>query len=388
MKYGDVSRMIDKGLEWCLLPKETLDALLEAGAFFLVMDGLSESNLDPRSFEDYLAGKLGRTTRLLVSIRPHPGYRRAIEASGPTLRVEPHRLDDAGFTAFESKYIQGDEQKRLSAEAKRACKATDGDYYLPILVRLAILVGGAGVRSVGQIYEGAFERLLLNKEGEADHTLVNQAGDLCVKTYWRSGGRILEFMTAADDTRPLLKTLWKAGILVSADITLGGGSCEPRQLRFFHDSMQSYLTARGLAQALSQKAEARNGADWGALPRAAGAPIFRPPGVVSGRGSELFQMCLAVFPRQEQYERLRDQLLQWAGDHDGELAINEIIKSVPETLQGEVKAVEEGVTWYQSGGAILRQAVERCGQEALEVLSLLYARVAPLVWPILEKGQG
>jgi hypothetical protein len=120
--------------------------------------------------------------------------------------------------------------------------------------------------------------------------LLDRAAQLYVDTYWKDGYRSL-VSEGSGDGKNVVEALRAAGVLVPVGARSAPGESSP-QLRFFHDSMQSYLTARGLfAKGM-----------WDALPRAAGFPKFIE--VRQGRAaSELLEMCVHVFGPQE---RLRD----------------------------------------------------------------------------------
>ena len=95
------------------------------------------------------------------------------------------------------------------------------------------------------LYEEVCHRLL--RIGGESQEVIERASALCVATYWKTGDRTLPFARAAEEQRALLKTLLNAGLLIEADSRVVSPS-SPIEVRFFHDSMQTYLTARGLTK--------------------------------------------------------------------------------------------------------------------------------------------
>ncbi|MFY0578318.1 hypothetical protein ACN28S_32015 [Cystobacter fuscus] len=150
------------------------------------------------------------------------------------------------------------------------------------------------------------------------------AGEFCLRTYWINGIRSLRYRNAPEQER--MQKLLQAGILVPDDVNPRTGQL-PSQVRFFHDSMQSYLTARGLFLR-EHAADA-----WDILWRTAADPLFTSAQseFSSGAGSELFQMCLQVFGPEEKLRReLTRQLLEWALLYDDMLTKRAILDALPE----------------------------------------------------------
>ncbi|EPX64424.1 hypothetical protein D187_005558 [Cystobacter fuscus DSM 2262] len=372
-----------QALEVNPLPREVHEALLLRGDYVLVVDGLTESALSAEALRGFVEGKYGEVVRLLLTSRRHLGFQQALEASPRWLRAEPRRLDEQVLARFVSAYA-GQEEGALSGEVKRACQGPDGTY-LPILVRLALLFGGGSGRcGVAELYESAFRGLLRRStvSGEEDTELLSWAGDFCLRTYWANGIHLLRYRDSPEQEK--LQRLLKAGVLIPADLNLKGGQT-PAQVCFFHDSMQSYLTARGLF------ARAYTAETWDFLWRAAASPIFATSQSEfdSGSGSELFQMCLQVFgPEQKLRHELRRQLLEWAQTHDEDLMKRDLVEAVPEELRPRMRAIMAS-NGELSPSSTLRLATEVCS-ENLQRLGSLYMRVASLLWPFRrpERTQG
>ena len=260
------------------------------------------------------------------------------------------------------------------------CRGPDGSY-LPILVRLALLIGGDGVASVAEIYQQTFLKLFGRHDiydNEARKAL-DEAAQLCLQTFWPTGYRGIAFASADAMRAALLQRLLDAGVLVSTG-RVSRGEGRPREVRFFHDSIQSYLTARGL---FAKDA-------WNEFARAAGCPEIRGDSSDGGNGrvSEVFLMCVQVFaPDEKLVAVLRADLEAWSRDCGGDLTRNAVLG----TLQSKMRAaVETKLATDAGGGAALREATLLCDAgsdpERIEKLAALYGAIAPLVWPLIAKA--
>ncbi|WP_257462088.1 hypothetical protein [Archangium lipolyticum] len=355
------------------LPEALRDTLLESGDFFLVLDGLTESRLEPEALRRYLEREMGLHAPLLLSARPNEAYRLAMAHSLRWMGVEPKRLDGAGLVRFQAAYPGADGKPvPLSGSLERICRgrAADGTY-VPILVRLALRFGGGDVDSVINLYRAVFAGLLKkDPEDAATSELLAFAEALCLGSYWEHRSRLIVYRDSPDE--PKLRVLLDAGLLVPADARPGP---VPTHVRFFHDSMQSYLTARALYA--RHAAEAR----WDCLWRAAGEPGFarEQSDLMTEAGSELFQMCSYVFGHDA---RLKTELVRHlelcAEANDERLNKEGILEAVPEELRLALRKTGR----VMSPGLLLSEASRVCREHADgESLFLLYARIAPLAWP-------
>ncbi|QRN96742.1 hypothetical protein JRI60_48500 [Archangium violaceum] len=355
------------------LPEALRDALLESGDFFLVLDGLTESKLEPEALRRYLEREMGLHAPVLLSARPNEAYRTAMAHSLRWMGVEPKRLDGAGLVRFQAAYPGADGKPvPLSGSLERICRgrAADGTY-VPILVRLALRFGGGDVDSVINLYRAVFAGLLKkDPEDAATSELLAFAEALCLGSYWEHRSRLIVYRDSPDE--PKLRVLLDAGLLVPADARPGP---VPTHVRFFHDSMQSYLTARALY--------ARHAAEprWDCLWRAAGEPGFarEQSDLMTEAGSELFQMCSYVFGHDA---RLKSELVRHlelcAEANDERLNKEGILDAVPEELRLALRKSGRVL----SPGLLLSEASRVCRAHADgEALFLLYARMAPLAWP-------
>jgi hypothetical protein len=382
---GDLNNeMIERALGRYLISRDMLAPQLKAGDFFIVIDGLSESSVKPDSIKAFIAGEYGAQTSLLFSSR-NDEHRKAFTSSPCWMIVEPRRLDEETLEEFERVYIEEDERRikkrlpKLTDELKRSYQGADG-LYLPILIRLAILVSGNAIKGVSDLYEATFRRLLKTGAGadeQDDRGLLDEAAAVCVDTYWRDGHRTLAYASAPSERFELLERLKDAGILVPTDDKPDPFENPPDEVGFFHDSMQSYLTARGLFNDASQK--------WQALERAAGDPILirAQSDLLTGAGSEIFQMCLHVFrPKDRLRSVLKQDLLRWADSHGDDLSKNNVYAAMPRELDQELRQLVEPEA---AASGLLRIAVcmcEKLDEQINDVnnLAILYSRIAPLVW--------
>ncbi|PTL84648.1 hypothetical protein [Vitiosangium sp. GDMCC 1.1324] len=374
----DLETAAKEALQDLGLPEALRDALLESGDFFLVLDGLTESKLEPEALRRYLEREMGLHAPVLLSARPNEAYRAAMSHALRWMGVEPKRLDEAGLVRFQAAYPGPDGKPPvLSESSRRICRgrAADGTY-VPILVRLALRFGGSDVDSVINLYRAVFAGLLKkDPDDAATSELLTFAETLCLGSYWEHRSRLIVFRDSPDE--PKLRMLLDAGLLVSADARPGP---VPTHVRFFHDSMQSYLTARALyARHASQ-------ARWDCLWRAAGEPGFarEQSDLMTEAGSELFQMCSYVFGYDARLKaELARHLELCAEANDERLNKEGILAAVPEALRPELRKSGRVL----SPGLLLSEASRVCGEYADgEALFLLYARIAPLAWPWKPEG--
>ncbi|MDY7225676.1 hypothetical protein [Hyalangium rubrum] len=378
-RSGTLLEAVQRALEADPLLCELQEAMLQRGDYVLVVDGLTESLLSSEAIQSFLDGKYGRTVRLLCTSRPHDGFRHAIESSSRWLHVQPRRLDEETLGWFIDAY-RPEGAPELRAELLAACRGPDGTY-LPILVRLALMFGHGPASNVSELYEAAFRGLLRRQDSSLhdaeDSELLAWSSALCLRTYWANGVRALRYRNAPE--RPQLEKLLKAGVLIPDEPSLER-SQTPLQVRFFHDSMQSYLTACGLF------AQEHARPTWEVLWRAAADPLFTSAQseLLAGAGSELFQMCLEVFGPEERLRReLQRQLLEWSRLYDDSLTKRDIIQAVPTPLQRPFHQRLQDSSALAPRD-VLGTATAVCAQAGLPMLGVLYMRIATLVWPFRE----
>ena len=297
--------------------------------------------------------------------------------------VTPLRLDDTTIQTFETGYVAADSKYRdrkprsLSPELRKACRTEDGTY-LPILVRLAVGLGGEA-NSIQDVYELTVSRLLKGSDGASDASLLDKTGQFCLDTYWQTGRRTTRWEGSEQPRQELLEKLFKAGLIVTADEGPSLFRDHPQQVRFFHDSIQSFLTARALANGIRAKG------DWEVLAESAAHPRFvkAQSDLLFPGGSELFQFCVYQFDSEQLIEKLSGQICQWAADCDRDLRKNDVASAVPASLRDRF---EEQLRGESSPREALLLALYVCGKgpDPLGGIATLFGRMAPIVWPHIE----
>src|SRR5262249_8788659 len=147
----------------------------------------------------------------------------------------PSRLDESTLILFVNHY----RETELVGPIKKACRGPDGTY-LPILVRMAMTITHAGQNgvSVADLYRSYVLKLFEAQfpDEKARFALFDEASRWCLETYWRDGHRRRRY-----EATDLQQRLMKAGVLIAAD-----NLEPPKEIQFFHDSMQSFLTANAI----------------------------------------------------------------------------------------------------------------------------------------------
>ena len=352
----DIEAMVVHALGAALLSKELLTLHLESGHFMLVLDGVSESSLTPARLDQFIRGTTGTKTAVLLSGWPVQAVHDAIAKVSQSVIVEPLLLDEDSLVAFIRKY--GEDS--LSARLKQACGARGA--YLPMLVRMAMRIERtAAVESVTDLYFSYILRTFESKLPKLTDrvTLLEKAARWCLETYWRDGHRV-----RAHNGAELTQDLLDAGLLVAAD-----SHNPPVRIRFFHDSIQGFLTAYGLM--------IEDGGHYKTMPliegevpdggwtrelvflRAAADGKF--PASESNDDSglsvgELFQMVLWCFSNLGEHRPdlrgwLREQLGDWADVAEASVSLLDLKNAVP-------RAFREKVSRRRGHAAVLRLAAD------------------------------
>jgi hypothetical protein len=227
------------------------------------------------------------------------------------------------------------------------------------------------IEDTAGLYAAAFHKLV---KGELDASstdgLLDRAAMLCEQTYFRDGVRALAFADLAGEEKGLLRMLLNSNVVIPAE-RVGRFTLEPRQVRFFHDSMQSYLTARGLF-ALG---------DWTCLFEAAGNPAFARTGAIAaeegGLGSELFDMCIHVFrPIARLRSALTADLARWVRTVDGP-TLEDMISSAPKSVGSTLDRLTVVENLMQ---CIVEYCNVRDGDGEPRALAAFYAAIASRRW--------
>ena len=296
---------------------EYLTAQIAAGDLVLLIDGFSESHIEPSTIDEHLRTK---GSPLCVAIRPSEELVRTFKlATDRLLVVEPATLDDRSLLDFLGVYAASDSEQvphrkqvglPVAIETIRQrvtpFRATDGSY-LPLLVRLAMLVDPSATETICALYDATVARLLApsSSDHDAQQALAKRARELALQTYWKDRIRVFPAQRVeAAENEAVLKLL-ECGLLVGTRVgPLFGSNADLRQVRFFHDSMQSYLAAKALALE----------GDRGVLHVAATTSEFRgaQAELLGARGPEIFHMCVLTFDEREPLESwFEQQLRDW-----------------------------------------------------------------------------
>jgi hypothetical protein len=408
---GAIETALRAALQKYLISDLTFEDGLRAGHFLAVIDGVSEVGPVPKQLKTFCDKWEGGMPLLLTARSPQASaasdFAEVVTKEARGVVVEPKPLDDTTLPSFQQTYLTldgGDERATpapLSDEMKRVCRVGK-DTYLPLLVRLAIRVG-ATEGGVGEIFEKTLHQLIGR---DRDDPLIGWVEGLCVETYWKGEGnpneernRLIPFGHIPPGSRPKLRRLLEVGLLQP----YGSGTVgnDPPFIRFFHDTMQSYLTACGLRDGMADSGPAVD--VWKYLPRAAGHKKFGAPSeFASVYGPELFQMCLHVFSPPATPDRVRticevleEHLGSWADNpvYDQKLTKDAILTacpSEPENVQEELRPL---LDINASPSASIRRAVHACehpdANRELHNLTTLYVNLARRVWKLAHpQGEG
>jgi hypothetical protein len=330
----DIEKLIQAKLNRDLLTPELLTIHLEAGDFFLVVDGVSELHFDPKVLDTFLHSRAGEHTPLLLTSRPNKEYNAAIQGAAHWMLVEPMHLDDSNLDLFVKKYGGN----KLDESLQMGCRVHDSrdeaNKYLPILVRMAVMIetDNDDAKNVAGIYKRYFFHLIRDdfKEDKDKFNYLEMVAAWCLETYWVDGGRKRSYKGG-----DLPLNLLRAGLLIGNRPEL------PDAIWFFHDSMQSFLTAYGLVHLtdyskLPHPTNDDSTQAWDqaqVLFRIASAECFsqQEGSIYPWDGSELFQMYLAISiaeGKHEVLETLLNTLLRWADVYCEELQLSQIVTAI------------------------------------------------------------
>jgi len=345
--------------------EELLNALLQAGQFFIVIDGVTESSVTTAMLNTHLT-RYGAACPILLSGRPNPSFERFLRNTDSWLLLSPSALTDITLGEFVRSY--GHPPEAFTDVLRNACRNLDNTY-LPVVVRLALLASDGQPASVAEIYERAILRLV-----GGDAALFDAAIDLCFGTYWVNGERILAYLQLDSTQRDTADKLLKASVMVPVQSRVGANRFQaPTRLRFFHDSLQSYLTA------LAVRRQANN---TDLVLEAAAHPRFKND---RGRRAahdmpEVFEMCLHTFlGEQRGRETLYKELVVWSQRYAGTFSRDWVVEEC-----GKL-SISLPIGPDVAGGIALRTAIERCHTEGdIRLIGGIYAAVANVLWPRLR----
>jgi hypothetical protein len=400
---GEIEEMVARALAKCHIDHGFLKEMLEAGDFVIFIDDPSEMGVKAETISKFVTSTAGDYSRLVVAMRPDEELRKVLKESLSWIRFEPLPLTEETLVEFVKAYGRSS----LDDDVKDACRSREGKY-LQILVRLAIIIGDKkGVTSKDDLYHLALDRLLRDKfDSELVGKIRRMAINLCLTTYWKDGSRQLTYgrNDVEEETMQLLRT---AGILIEADsIHLIVEGAKPRTVRFFHDSIQSYLTACGLEGFHGSEEGKEEGKN--VLWEAAGDERFldAPINKQAASQSELFEMCIEVFINKEELLKhmVRD-LRWWANQYGNDIAKNKVLQAVPSYPPELRKQAKELASGDHGAGFALKKAVDVClgysdcesreiihdsvrvNGKNLYYIAELYGGLAPMTWKLKLKRE-
>jgi hypothetical protein len=376
--------------------------MLEEGYFIVFIDGLSEIGVNPEALGNYVRSAAGKASRLIVTMRPEGKLKKELKLSDSWAQFQPLRLTETTLDKFVEAYSQDHSERpdSLPELLKSACRSKDGEY-LQILVRLALIIKDKDkeVSGIAGLYSEALNELLKrNVLSKGISNVIGAAANICVKTYWEDGRRILIYFER-DEEKEILQILRGAGVLIGVDSSHSkDGDSEPKTVKFFHDSIQSYLTARGLRN---------SGEDTTVLWRAAGDERFIEAITDKQTPSqaELFNMCIEVFESKENLlKQMVSDLLKWSEHYGGDLALKKVLEAVPSELKAKTRLL---VSDDNGAGFALKKAVSVClenhdldsrgffqlsnrtitvSSASLQNTARLYRAIAPMTWKLSQEA--
>lgn len=262
---------------------------------------------------------------LIIATREFPGLVRELESVAAVHHVAPRLLSEENLPAFITAYAAPElvEPFRARAQALRDVGGT----YLPILIRLGLLAhqlgGESGALSVPAVYDATLRFLLARQYGAREHVdaAIQRLAELCRREYWLRGRPYLDYAGAEREDRELLAACRASGLMVE---TRGS-------LRFFHDSIRSYLVACWAARELDPAA-----GDWRPLVDFLEEVACNP----RTRESEIVAMTLAMVSPGRQAEAeaaLTGRIAAWSAELAPALSPMNIQAAAPEGIDVEVR---------------------------------------------------
>ncbi|HNJ06139.1 MAG TPA: hypothetical protein PLB73_17900, partial [Leptospiraceae bacterium] len=297
------------------------------------MDALTENEAAPEKWADFSRSEIGRTTSLILAIRPSDNVRRQFFSARPgsVLLQPPSLADDASLTLFCAAY-EG-HQNRFAQQIpaiKRIATGIDGNL-VPLLVKIALVVSedlpGDSVISTGWAMRSFLNRIFEASDPTRDVQIAlrHAAGELAKNAYWNFGSRTVHrdsFSLSGADFDKMVRI----GILIRKfpdDVFV-----------FWHDTIQTYLAAEALV-------DLWNGRDTNFLVRACNLEIFFPDRRVSLNTSEfmteMFQFCLWTAPHPRgAFELMKRTVLHWVNDRPYLFSTNDVIQGLNNFLKLDI----------------------------------------------------
>lgn len=364
-----INQMIEGQLGDHAISSDYLEIQIERGDFIVFIDNLHEEKISTDTIHKYISNSMTNPSSLVSASRYHDKVHHTFNTYPNTYFVNPQPLDNDTLADFVNNYEPG---YTLPEEIKASCRTTSGTYN-SLLIRLALMNKDLENTSPAGIYRGALIALLERSGSQTDKLspaeILKKTMQLCKNTYWKNGDR--DIATKLNDT-DLIPILQEAGILVPVKDDPQGNLL---LVRFFHDTMQSFLTAWALAE----------DEEWQSLEQAAGHKFFQEDLDQTQPGNELFRMCLETFQPKNRLKRELTRIMQtWADNEAVDEVISKrvILNALPEETQESVRLQSR----TDSPSQTLLHAIET-SRENLQHLSHLFGRLAQEVYPVIKSDE-
>ena len=340
---------------------------LRSGQFVLFLDRLSGSDEEIRQLVAVMNAEELALTHIVFGSRP---FDLAQQSLLPDELFDvvcvPERLNDDGLDAFVKTYSN---TKDVAREAiTRTCKAPDGTY-VPLLVRLALLAGPeATLVQTSDVYREALRRLL--KDQHSPNEIIDQIAKLCAESTIPHRDGTLSYAEAHTQDKELLGVLKHAGILLPVEPhRLDRDTPEPRALRFLHENVHAYLTARGIA---IRK-------DWQRLDSFV-AHRRLTDAVATFDEADVYSLCIQLVSDRDQgalIDSMKTKLKAWARDYREVLSLQDVYSGLDDKLD----AVQSALGSNEGAGRAIVVALgcfqkDKDARTELRLVSRLYRSVA------------
>lgn len=363
----EMKELIKEALGRFILSADILEHELEASNYLIIIDGLSESNIEPATIGDFVSplNAQGHKTPVLVTSRPDANYIQALRQSNNLITIHPQKLNEDIVRKFEESYLG--EGNTLPEKIRKICRSQDG-FYQPILVRLATIVKEDEDIDIVELYERTATTLIKKKYGgEEFRVLMKELCTICEATYGQRGMREIPYKEPYVET---LDKLVQTG-LVHCSIITNRVRQRTAAYRLIHDSLQTYLAIRPqLAQDKINYEELLY--NYATLPR------FKKDvsGLFFEGGSEMYQMAILMFSKYESdlvQGALKTFLLTQGEKLKLRLSIEDVLRSVPQRVRQEISTEK-----MESLLSVLTLCVQRCERDLFD-LAVFYYNFAQIV---------
>jgi len=383
----DIYTGITNSLKEVAKSDDILGQIILTTKIIAFIDGFSETKLSHTKLLDFLNSKKSDNIQLLISSRPDADLRKIILQNYSYVICNLSLLTSENLRTFVSNYNKARsnnlDELLLNIKAKLSNKK---GFYLPLIIRLSLLIDPNDYESVADLYREVLRQLLSKKEIDtvtARDEVIFNVSEYCFSTYWQTGNRILLFADNNTSDKMLLSKLYSAGVLIPLDpFEMKASYSEPKFLKFFHDSIQTYLTARALVNKNSIEHTIKM----------AGDPIFleKRDDTAEPYFSELFYMFIDIYPIPNQlFERLAKELIDYADKYDNHLTKGFLRKTFDKYI-GSANSSADFKS--KSIGILLNELIQRLKinsldesnfRQCLKDLADIYSQVAPVIFLLL-----